>query len=204
VDNFTGWRQIILPFHTFGAGGAYDVTQVRQLGFCAGWHRWLVQLLDNLQLVNLQPFADFEGGVPAGWFVYGDWGNVISIDITNPTIPDNDPLALPGQVGDNDILSVTANVPTWAGFGAGFNPVQDWSDMQGVSFWFYGENSGTTHEFEIQNGHSDDRRAEFVDNFTGWRLIALPFATFGDTALRRFPGRQLGLCAGWHGRLGSS
>ncbi|MBE2198620.1 MAG: family 16 glycosylhydrolase [Anaerolinea sp.] len=177
TDNFTGWRQIILPFSTFGAGGAYDVTQVDNWVFVLDGTIGSFKL-DHLQLVNLQPFADFEGGVPAGWFVYGDWGNV-TIDITNPTIPDSDPLALPGQVGPNDILSVTANVPTWAGFGAGFNPVQDWSDMQGVSFWFYGENSGTTHEFEIQTAPGDDRRAEFVDNFTGWQLITLPFAAFG-------------------------
>ncbi|MFO7540394.1 MAG: carbohydrate binding domain-containing protein [Chloroflexota bacterium] len=177
VDNFAGWRQIILPFNTFGAGGAYDVTQVDNWVFVLdGTNGWL--LLDNLQLVNLQPFADFEDGVPAGWFVYGDWGN-ISIDITNPTIPDSDPLALPGQVGPNDILSVTATVPTWGGFGAALNPVQDWSDMQGVSFWFYGENSGTIHEFEIQTVPGDDRRAAFVDDFAGWQLITLPFTTFG-------------------------
>jgi beta-glucanase (GH16 family) len=179
VDDFTGWRQIILPFHTFGAGGTYDVTQVNNWVFVLdGMNGWF--LLDNLQLVNLQPFADFEGGVPTGWFVYGDWGNIF-IDITNPTIPDSDPLALPGQVGPNDILSVTATVPTWGGFGAGFTPTEDWSDMQGVSFWFYGENSGTPYEFEIQTTTNDNRRAGFIDDFAGWQLITLPFFTFGNT-----------------------
>ena len=179
ADDFTGWRQIILPFHTFGAGGAFDVSQVTNWVFVLDGANSSFSL-DNLQLVNLQPFADFEGGVPANWFVYGDWGN-ITIDITNPTIPDTDPLALPGQVGDNDILAVTANVPSWAGYGAGFTPAQNWSDMQGVSFWFYGENSGEVHEFEIQTANAGNRRATFVDNFTGWRLIVLPFTTFGNT-----------------------
>ncbi|MCB8942409.1 MAG: family 16 glycosylhydrolase [Ardenticatenaceae bacterium] len=122
--------------------------------------------------------ADFEGGVPAGWFVYGDWGN-ITITITNPTITDTDPLALPGQVGSNDILSVTANIPTWAGFGAGLVPTQDWSDYDALSFWYYGQNLSTTHEVEIQTAQGDDRRATFVDDFTGWRQIILPFSTFG-------------------------
>ena len=27
--------------------------------------------------------ADFEGGVPAGWFVYGDWGAGTTIDTTD-------------------------------------------------------------------------------------------------------------------------
>ncbi len=124
--------------------------------------------------------ADFEGGVPAGWFVYGDWGN-ITIDTAIPTISDTDSLALPGQVGLNDILSMTVSVPTWAGFGAGLAPAQDWSNYDAVSFWFYGENSGTTHEFEIQTVPGDDRRATFVDDFVGWRHIVLPFTTFGTT-----------------------
>ena len=179
IDNFVGWRQIILPFSTFGAGGAYNVTQVDNWVFVLDGTIGSFKM-DDLQLVNLQPFADFEGGVPAGWFVYGDWGN-ITIDTTIPTISDTDSLALPGQVGFNDVLSMTTSVPTWAGFGAALSPAHDWSDMQGVSFWFYGENSGTTHEFEIQTVPGDDRRATFVDNFVGWRHIVLPFATFGTT-----------------------
>ncbi len=176
IDNFTGWQQIILPFHTFGAGGAYDVSQVDNWVFVLDGTTGFF-LLDNLQLLSLQPFADFEGGVPVGWFQYGDGGTALNVAV--PTIPESDPLALPGQVGPNNVLSITANVPTWAGFGAGISPAQDWSDMQGISFWFYGENSGTTHEFEIQTVPGDDRRAEFVDDFTGWRLITLPFTTFG-------------------------
>ncbi len=178
ADDFTGWRQIILPFHTFGAGGAFDVSQVTNWVFVLDGANSSFSL-DNLQLVNLQPFADFEGGVPAGWFQYGDGGTTVNVSV--PTIPAGDPLALPGQVGDNDILAVIANVPTWAGYGAGFNPPQNWSDMQGVSFWFYGENSGEVHEFEIQTANAGNRRATFTDNFTGWRMVVLPFAIFGNT-----------------------
>ena len=88
-------------------------------------------------------------------------------------------MAIPGQVGDNGVLTGTVDVPTWAGFGASFSPVQDWSDMEGVSLWFYGENSGTVHEIEIQTVAGDDRRATFVDDVAGWKYVALPFATFG-------------------------
>ena len=178
VDDFNGWQQIILPFSTFGAGGAYDVSQVDNWVFVLDGTVGSFKL-DNLELVNLVTFADFEGGVPAGWFVYGDWGGGVTVDTAVPTISDTNPLALPGQVGNNDILSVTANVPSWAGFGAALT--QDWSDMQGVSFWYYGQNLSTTHEFEIQTVPGDDRRTTFVDNFNGWRLISLPFTTFGAT-----------------------
>ncbi len=179
VDDFVGWQQIILPFSTFGAGGVYDVSQVDNWVFVLDGTVGSFKM-DRLELVKLTPFTDFEGGVPAGWFVYGDWDN-ITIDTAVPTISDTDSLALTGQIGNNDVLSVTANVPTWAGFGAALNPVADWSEMQGVSFWFYGENLSTTHEFEIQTVSGDDRRATFVDDFVGWRLITLPFATFGSS-----------------------
>ena len=178
VDDFMGWRHIILPFTTFGAGGVYDVSQV---------DNWVFVLdgtvgsfaLDHLELVKLTPFADFEGGVPANWFQYGDGGATVAPAVI--TVNDTDSLALPGQIGANDVLSVTANVPTWGGFGAGFTPVVDWSAMQGISFWYYGENLNTTHEFEIQTVSGDDRRAAFVDDFMGWRLITLPFTTFGTS-----------------------
>jgi beta-glucanase (GH16 family) len=177
TDDTAGWKQVILPFSTFGAGGAYDVSQV---------DNWVMVLdgvsgsflVDQIALVNLSQFASFDDGVPAGWFVYGDWGN-ITVEFDTPVISDADPMAIPGQIGDNGVLSGTVNVPTWAGFGAGFNPVHDWSDMEGVSFWFYGENSGTVHEVEIQTVAGDDRRATFVDDVAGWKYVALPFVTFG-------------------------
>jgi beta-glucanase (GH16 family) len=137
-------------------------------------------LLDLIQVVNLQPFADFEGGVPDGFFAYGDFPT-ISLDFDVVTVADSDPIAVPGQVGDNDIFSGTVDVSTWAGFGAALVPPRDWSDMLGISFWFYGENSGTTHEFELQTVQEDDRRATFVDDFTGWKLVVLPFTSFGNT-----------------------
>lgn len=178
VDNSTGWQQLIFPFTTFGAGGVYDVSQVDNWVFVLDGTVGSFKM-DNLQLVNLLPFADFEGGLPAGWFQYGDGGTTVTPIVT--ALPDTDPLAVPGQIGSNDILSLTANVPTWAGFGAALNPVADWSDMQGVSFWFYGGNSGTTHEFEIQTVQGDDRRVSFLDDFTGWQLLVFPFTTFGAT-----------------------
>ncbi len=86
---------------------------------------------------------------------------------------------VPAPVGTDDFTA--ANVPTWAGFGAAFSPVADWSGMQGVGFWYYGTNISTTHEFELQTAQSDDRRVSFVDNFSGWRLLTFPFTAFGTT-----------------------
>ena len=179
VDNFTGWRQLVFPFSTFGAGGAYDVSQVDNWVFVMDGTVGSFKM-DNLQLVNLQPFADFEGGVPADWFEYkANDGQILNTEVI--TIPDTDSMAVPGQVGSNSILSVTANIAEWAGFGSALNPVVDWSGMQGVSFWFYGTNISTTHEFEIQTAAAGDRRVSFVDNFNGWKLMVFPFTSFGTT-----------------------
>ena len=177
IDDFEGWRQIILPFSTFGDDGAYDVSQVTNWVFILDGTIGSFKL-DHLELVNLAPFADFEGGVPEGWFQYeGGGASPPIVEVIN--FPDNDPLALPGQIGANDVLSVTANAAVgWAGFGAAL--LVDWSDMHGVSFWYYGTNLNTTHEFEIQTANNGNHRAEFVDDFVGWRHIALPFSVFGD------------------------
>ena len=57
---------------------------------------------------------DFETGVPANWLVYGDYFQGVTIDSTISTIGDTDPLALPEQVGDNEILSIVATYPPGA------------------------------------------------------------------------------------------
>ncbi len=90
----------------------------------------------TLQAASFPVIADFEGGLPAGWFQYVDPLTTTLLIPSVVTITDTDSLALPGQVGNNDVLSVTANVPTWGGFGAALSPAQDWSDYDALAFWF--------------------------------------------------------------------
>jgi len=63
---------------------------------------------------------------------------------------------------------------------------QDWSAEEQISFWMFGSNSGASLFFDIINNRnsgstSDDAErfvSRFVDDFSGWQLINMPFVDF--------------------------
>jgi beta-glucanase (GH16 family) len=129
--------------------------------------------------------ADFEGGVPGGWFVFQGASTVTT---TVLTVGIADPLARPAQVGANGVLEVDFTVSDFGGFGQDFvvtGGPQDWSNLDGFSFWFYGSNSGLGYQAEIMDNRSDPSAdtAErfdytFVDNFAGWKRLFIPWPDF--------------------------
>jgi beta-glucanase (GH16 family) len=131
--------------------------------------------------------VDFEGGLPGGWFDFAGGG--ASVTTSALVVADTDPLARPGQVGDNTLLEATFDATVgFAGFGQDFSATtgpQDWINFTGVSFWMYGFNSGNTVQFEILDNRSDPTTdtAErfdtlFTDDFTGWQQVIIPFSDF--------------------------
>ncbi|MBE0697598.1 MAG: hypothetical protein IH586_11815, partial [Anaerolineaceae bacterium] len=62
---------------------------------------------------------------------------------------------------------------------------QDWSAYEGISFCLYGNNSGTTIFVDVLDNRNpgsttDDAERwsiDFVDNFSGWQQIQIPFAS---------------------------
>ncbi|MGD8794748.1 MAG: carbohydrate binding domain-containing protein, partial [Anaerolineae bacterium] len=124
---------------------------------------------------------DFEDGLPAGWFQYGDYGSGTWINHT-PEITDT----RPGGIPTTTVLAVSYNSAGWgAGTGHDLAPPQDWSDYDGFSFWFYGTNTGGTFRVILSDNRSDpgsdtsERFAyEFVDDTAGWRYISIPWASF--------------------------
>ncbi|MCB8927384.1 MAG: CIA30 family protein [Ardenticatenaceae bacterium] len=152
----------------------------------------LVAFVTSLQsrpaiAASTQLLTDFESGEPTGWFVYSGGGATIAT--AYPTVTDADPLAQPGQVGDNTFIEATFDVTTgYAGFGQDFvltGGAQDWSGFTAVSFQVYGTNSGQSYQFEIMDNRSDPANdtAErfdfvFVDDFSGWQDITIPFTNF--------------------------
>ena len=137
---------------------------------------------DSTQLIT-----DFESGEPTDWFNYSGGGATVSTAF--PTVPDSDPLALPGQVGDNTFVEATFDASVgYAGFGQDFSVEggsQDWSNFTAVSFDLYGTNSGQSIQFEIMDNRSDPssdtaERFDFVvvDDFSGWQHLTIPFTVF--------------------------
>ena len=190
TDDFTGWRQIIIPFSAFNFATdfqPYPDDGILNLTTMWGWVFPLpigasAFYLDNVAVTNLISLADFEGGPPQGWFVYNGGGS--GITTFTELISDTSPIALPGQVGYNELLSTTFTIGDYAGFGADFGAVsQDWTNYDGLSFWFYGLNSGLSYQVEVFDGGSDADHAErwdynFTDDFTGWQVVAVDFDMF--------------------------
>jgi beta-glucanase (GH16 family) len=135
--------------------------------------------------VGPDKLADFEGGVPDGWFVYNGASTVTT---TVLTVGAADPLARPGQVGDNGLLEAGFAISDFGGFGQDFTSLggpQDWSNLDGFSFWVYGSNSGLTYQLDIMDNRSDpgsDTAERFSywldDDFSGWRYISVPWGDF--------------------------
>jgi hypothetical protein len=128
---------------------------------------------------------DFESGDPPGFFTYGGPGT--SVIAGTGTVSDTDPLARPGQVGDNGILGVNVNTAgSFGGVGVDYAPTpQDWSGFAGVSFWLFGQGTGNTYQFEILDNRSDPSfdtserfDVEFVDDFLGWSELSFAFTDF--------------------------
>lgn len=138
---------------------------------------------------------DFEGpltpsavaGLPLGFNTFQDPSSFVAI--TTTTTP---PAPAPGANDPNSVLRMDLNVVSFAGFSHGFTNAaadqwlpQDWSAYEGLSFWLYGNNSGTTMFVDVIDNRNDPPRAgddaerwsvSFVDNFSGWRELRFPFA----------------------------
>jgi hypothetical protein len=129
--------------------------------------------------------ADFEGPpTPPGFFTFAGGSSVTATAIN---VGDSDPLARPGQVGDNGVLEVVYGVSDFGGFGDAYQATgpRNWSNYRAFDFWFYGTGSGLTYQAEIFDNRSDPNTDtserfdyEFTDSSPGWQYISIPFEDF--------------------------
>jgi hypothetical protein len=211
VDDFSGWQLFMLDFDDdfirkeIGNGAPNDGFGREEV------HGWafgslstggadVTYYLDDVALiVRTTMIDDFENGLPAGedanglgigFITWGDFWNNTTVAITTTLVADSDPLALPGQSGDNHLLQFDANVTGWGGFTHAFENetvdtwvTQDWTSYEGICFWIYGQNTGNDLLFEIQDNRNPGSIVAdteiwshaFVDDFSGWRLFMLDF-----------------------------
>ena len=137
---------------------------------------------------------DFEAGLPTGvdangvaigFALFQDPNSSVAISTTATP-----PAPVPGVSDPNNVLKMDLNVVSYAGFvhnfeNAGVNAwvPQDWSAYEGISFWLYGNNSGTTMFVDVLDNRNpgstkDDAERwsiDFPDNFSGWKEIKIPF-----------------------------
>ncbi len=139
---------------------------------------------------------DFEAGLPVGVDANGISVGFVtfqdpnsSVAIATTTTP---PAPVPGAVNPNTVLKMDVSVVSYAGFVHNFENAttnawvsQDWSAYEGISFWLYGNNSGTTLFLDVLDNRNpgsikDDAERwsiDIADNFSGWKEISIPFAS---------------------------
>jgi beta-glucanase (GH16 family) len=123
--------------------------------------RGLLVIIDN-DTPDPKMIDDFENGVPTALQPFG------TVTVITQTVLATDPLAVPGQDPDNNILHVTYDLPagTTGGFDRKFDAPKDLSQAEGLSFWYYGSGSGKTITVTLLDNGQPDPGA------SGWTALA--------------------------------
>src|SRR5215207_3507359 len=127
-------------------------------------------------------------GIPIGFFVAQDGGSTTTFARTATP-----PAPVPDATPPNNVLQMGFNVVSYGVVIHGFENAtvdqwvaQDWSSYGGLAFWLYGNNSGTDLFVDVIDnrpaGSTTDNAERFSisfkDDFSGWKLIELPFESF--------------------------
>ena len=168
---------------TIGTPASTVVTIVDNDGVITGPPAGRQLLIEDFES-PLQAGAD--GAVAVGWFAAQDSASTVGFAVT-----DTKPQPAPGESLGNTVLETRFNVQAFGVVLDNFTndtatvwTPQDWSTYVGVGFWMYGNGSGTTLFFDLEDNRNpgsttDDAErfsAEFVDSWRGWKFIQLDFA----------------------------
>lgn len=124
-------------------------------------------------------------GIPVGFSTFNDPKSTASISTTaiHPPLPD--------EAEGNKVLQLDLNATEWAGFLITFENVsvdrwisRDWFNLDGFSFWLYGNNSGTSLFVDVLDNRKDCSAYDdaerytysFTDDFLGWKQVAVQFS----------------------------
>lgn len=149
-------------------------------------------------------------GISLGFITFaGDPDTSVQIRTTATHPP------VPGQHAGNSVLQLDVEVHSWAGVAHRFADATgrhwlayDWTGATEISFWLYGRETGAMLSFDVfdnRHAYSITNDPEcysftFSDDFSGWRLISIPFEVMVRKEIGNFaPQDGLGLAAahGW-------
>ena len=200
ADDFTGWKFIELPLADFirkdaTPGAPNDGFTLSDIhGFAIGNEPGTGSIdlrFDDFVVIAFQEkVEDFEQPLPAGVGV-PPIGWIVASGGADPSyttvVDDTHPLALAG----NQVLEVGVTDAPWGALVRSFGDdgvwtSQDWSSFTGLGFWFNGQATGNTYEFDVLDNRNfgsttDDAErfsAAFVDDTAGWTFVEIPFSAF--------------------------
>ncbi len=183
--------------------------------------------LVTLAQANEEPalrLADFSDSVASGYDAFDnaigfstwqDGGGALALGAV--AIEPDDPLALPDQEAVEHVLRVDHRIASWGGFTQVFADEamtrwipRDLSGYAGLRFWYAGDGRGGTVQVDLFDNRNPDLTGDsaerwfyrFTDDTTEWRLIEIPFSSFGRRTDWQPPGAPndgLGLdeASGW-------
>ena len=140
---------------------------------------------------SVETFESYDASTspPSPWFNYDNAGGGISV------IEQDGERARTGQSGQNKIFAWgfdAISAPGYGGVGKNFDTPLDWSGNTGVQFWMWGSGEGGELQVEIGEDKTSDveryRSAALIDNWTGWKLVKLPFSSFSPGSYNPNPG----------------
>lgn len=208
VDNFTGWRLFEIPFSAYSRATDYQPGGALNDGLTltAMWGYAFVLApgagsikVDQVALYSTQPVDDFETGLPSGtdangnaigFSTFQDANSLVAISAATPPAP------VPSAMGGGNALQVDTDVNGNNGFAGVIHAfengtldtwvTQDWSRFAGISFWLYGNNTGSTLFIDLLDNRAPNTTTDtagrhsvnIVDDFAGWRYFRLPFSSF--------------------------
>lgn len=89
---------------------------------------------------------------------------------------------VPGSAQSNSVLALDLPASSFAGVAHPLGADQDWSDYSSVYFWLFGTGNGNELTFNLVDRDSANTSEvwvnQFMDDFTGWRLMQLSLADF--------------------------
>jgi hypothetical protein len=133
---------------------------------------------------SVLPSGKNRSGVPLGFSTFNDGKSKVTFSTIKPSP------SLPNKSKENHVLTIEADIKSWGGVVDVFTNEnneqwisRNWSKVNGISLWLYGNNSGTelyVHVLDNRKSCStyDDAGRygyTFKDNFSGWKQIKIPF-----------------------------
>ena len=150
-----------------------------------------VQLSCPAVTTSVETFESYDAGTepPTPRFNYNNAGGGISI------IEEDGARAREDQSGQNKIFAWgfdATTPPGYGGVGQNFTTALDWSEYTGIQFWMWGSGEGGELQVEIGEDKTSDveryRSAALNDDWTGWKLVKLPFSSFSASSYNPNPG----------------
>lgn len=147
------------------------------------------EIVDDYEYTNGLPAGTDANGNGIGFVTWNAPGASAGVALTVPG------QQVPGKAANNQVLQLDLNLGAgqWGGFSHAFENEavdawvsQDWSRFVGVSFWLYGNNTGSVIFVDLQENRNpgstvDDAErwsVDIPDDFTGWRYFEIPFTQF--------------------------